>query len=85
MNRLSKYPILLFLYSAAAFFTLSYCKNDKQQPVYEDLGSVKRTSLKTNTDFEKQINELKTLVSKDSDEKLLQQKFQDIRKTYKKM
>lgn len=85
MNRLSKYPILLFLYSAAAFFTLSYCKNDKQQPVYEDLGSVKRTILKTNTDFEKQINELKTLVSKDSDEKLLQQKFQDIRKTYKKM
>lgn len=85
MNRLSKYPILLFLYSAAAFFTLSYCKNDKQQPVYEDLGSVKRTILKTNTDFEKQINELKTLVSKDFDEKLLQQKFQDIRKTYKKM
>ncbi|WP_312287171.1 cytochrome-c peroxidase [Chryseobacterium gleum] len=85
MNRLSKYPILLFLYSAAAFFTLSYCKNDNQQPVYEDLGSVKRTILKTNTDFEKQINELKTLVSKDFDEKLLQQKFQDIRKTYKKM
>ncbi|QBJ88436.1 cytochrome C peroxidase [Chryseobacterium gleum] len=85
MNRLSKYPILLFLYSAAAFFTLSYCKNDKQQPVYEDLGSVKRAILKTNTDFEKQINELKTLISKDSDEKLLQQKFQDIRKTYKKM
>ena len=85
MNTLSKYPILLFLYSAAAFFTLSYCKNDKQQPVYEDLGSVKNTILKTNTDFEKQINELKTLVSKDSGEKLLQQKFQDIRKTYKKM
>ncbi|MCD9617573.1 cytochrome-c peroxidase [Chryseobacterium gleum] len=85
MNRLSKYPILLFLYSAAAFFTLSYCKNDKQPPLYEDLGSVKRTILKTNTDFEKQINELKTLVSKDSDEKLLQQKFQDIRKTYKKI
>ncbi|WP_374464814.1 cytochrome-c peroxidase [Chryseobacterium sp.] len=85
MNTLSKYPILLFLYSAAAFSTLSYCKNDKQQPVYEDLGSVKNTILKTNTDFEKQINELKTLVSKDSGEKLLQQKFQDIRKTYKKM
>ncbi|MBO9693073.1 cytochrome c peroxidase [Chryseobacterium sp.] len=85
MNRLSKYPILLFLYSAAALFILSYCKNDKQQPVYEDLGSVKNRIIKTNTDFEKQINELKTLVSKDSGEKLLQQKFQGIRKTYKKM
>lgn len=85
MNKLSKYPILLFFYSAAALFTLYYCKNDKQQPVYEDLGSVKNRITKTNDDFEKQINELKTLVSKDSDEKLLQEKFQDIRKTYKKM
>lgn len=85
MNKLSKYPILLFFYSAAALFTLYYCKNDKQQPVYEDLGSVKSRIIKTNTDFEKQINELKALVSKDSDEKLLQEKFQDIRKTYKKM
>jgi len=85
MNKLSKYPILLFLYCAAALFTLYYCKNDKQQPVYEDLGSVKNRIIKTNTDFEKQINELKVLVSKDSDEKLLQEKFQDIRKTYKKM
>jgi len=41
MSKLSKYPILLFLYCAAALFTLYYCKNDKQQPVYEDLGSVK--------------------------------------------
>ncbi|MGE8511615.1 MAG: cytochrome-c peroxidase [Chryseobacterium culicis] len=85
MHKLSKYPILLFLYSAAALFTLYYCKNDKQQPVYEDLGSVKNRIIETNTDFEKQINELKTLVAKSSDEKLLQQKFQDIRKTYKKM
>ncbi|MEJ5052041.1 cytochrome c peroxidase [Chryseobacterium culicis] len=85
MHKLSKYPILLFLYSAAALFTLYYCKNDKQQPVYEDLGSVKSRIIKTNIDFEKQINELKTLVAKSSDEKLLQQKFQDIRKTYKKM
>jgi cytochrome c peroxidase len=85
MNKLSKYPILLFLYCAAALFTLYYCKNDKQQPVYEDLGSVKNRIIKTNTDFEKQIHELKTLVSKNTDEKLLQKKFQDIRKTYKKM
>jgi len=85
MHKLSKYPILLLLYCAAALFTLYYCKNDKQQPVYEDLGSVKNRIIKTNADFEKQINELKTLVSKNSDEKLLQEKFQDIRKTYKKM
>lgn len=85
MHKLSKYPILLLLYCAAALFTLYYCKNDKQQPVYEDLGSVKNRIIKANADFEKQINELKSLVSKNSDEKLLQEKFQDIRKTYKKM
>lgn len=85
MSKLSKYPILLFLYCAAALFTLYHCKNDKQQPIYEDLGSVKNRIIKTNADFEKQINELKALVAKDADEKLLQEKFQDIRKTYKKM
>lgn len=85
MSKLSKYPILLFLYCAAALFTLCHCKNEKLQPVYEDLGSVKNRIIKTNADFERQINELKTLVSKNSDEKLLQEKFQDIRKTYKKM
>jgi cytochrome c peroxidase len=42
MKKLSKYPILLFLYSAAALFILSHCKGDKQQPVSEDLGSVKK-------------------------------------------
>ena len=85
MKKLSKYPILLLLYSATALFVLSYCKSEKQQPIYEDLGSVKSRIITTNTDFEKQINELKALVSKDSDEKLLQEKFESIRKTYKKM
>lgn len=85
MNRLSKYPVIFFLCSAVILFTLYYCKDDKHHPVYEDLGSVKNRVLKTNTDFEKQINELKTLVSKNSDEKLLQEKFQNLRKTYKKM
>ncbi|WP_160136728.1 cytochrome-c peroxidase [Chryseobacterium sp. c4a] len=85
MKKLSKYPILLFLYSALALFTLSYCKNEKQQLVYEDLGSVKSRILKNNSDFAKQINELKTLVSKNADEKLLQNQFETIRKTYKKM
>lgn len=85
MKKLSKYPILLFLYSALALFILSYCKNEKQQPVYEDLGSVKSRILKNNIDFGKQINELNDLVSKNADEKLLQAKFENIRKTYKKM
>lgn len=85
MKKLSKYPILLFLYSALALFILSYCKNEKQQPVYEDLGSVKSRILKNNIDFGKQINELNDLVSKDADEKLFQAKFENIRKTYKKM
>ncbi|MDN3694129.1 cytochrome c peroxidase [Chryseobacterium tructae] len=85
MKKISKYPILLFLYSALALFTLSYCKNEKQQPVYEDLGSVKNRIIKNNSDFAKQINELKMLVSKNADEKLLQNQFETIRKTYKKM
>ncbi|ATN04464.1 cytochrome C peroxidase [Chryseobacterium indologenes] len=85
MKKLSKYPILLFLYCAAALFILSYCKNEKPQVVYEDLGSVKKEILNNNSVFEKQINELIGLVSKDADEKALQQKFQDLRKTYKKM
>ncbi|AZB20182.1 cytochrome C peroxidase [Chryseobacterium indologenes] len=85
MKKLSKYPILLFLYCAAALFILAYCKNEKPQVVYEDLGSVKKEILNNNSVFEKQINELIGLVSKDADEKALQQKFQDLRKTYKKM
>ncbi|MBV8325544.1 cytochrome-c peroxidase [Chryseobacterium sp.] len=85
MKKLSTYPILLFLYSAAALFVLSYCKNDKLQPVSEDLGSVKKEILKTNSQFEKQINELISLISGNSDEKVLQGKFEDMRKTYKTM
>lgn len=85
MNKLSKYPILLFLYSAAALFILSYCKGDKHQPVSEDLGSVKKEILKTNAAFEKQINELIGLVSGNAEEKAIQQKFEDIRNTYKGM
>lgn len=85
MKKLSKYPILLFLYSAIALFVLSYCKSDKYPPVYEDLGSVKSEILRNNTEFEKQINGLIALVSKNTDEKILQEKFEELRKTYKKM
>ncbi|WP_053328372.1 cytochrome-c peroxidase [Chryseobacterium gallinarum] len=85
MKKLSKYPILLFLYSAIALFVLSYCKSDKYSPVYEDLGSVKNEILRNNTEFEKQIKGLIALVSKNTDEKILQEKFEELRKTYKKM
>ncbi|MCJ7935286.1 MAG: c-type cytochrome [Chryseobacterium sp.] len=85
MKRLSKYPLLLFFYSAAALFILSYCKNDKHLPVYEDLGSVKNQIIQNNSDFEKQINELIGLVSNNPDERILQEKFEELRKTYKKM
>ncbi|MDR6545298.1 cytochrome c peroxidase [Chryseobacterium rhizosphaerae] len=85
MKKLSKYPIFLFLYSAAALFILSYCKSDKHLPASEDLGSVKNQIIKNNDTFEKQINELTVLVSNNSDEKKLQEKFEELRKTYKKM
>jgi len=85
MKKLSKYPIFLFLYSAAALFILSYCKSDKHLPASEDLGSVKNQIIKNNDTFEKQINELIVLVSNNSDEKKLQEKFEELRKTYKKM
>ncbi|MGE8528606.1 cytochrome-c peroxidase [Chryseobacterium rhizosphaerae] len=85
MKKLSKYPIFLFLYSAAALFILSYCKSDKHLPASEDLGSVKNQIIKNNDTFEKQINELTVLVSNNSDEKNLQEKFEELRKTYKKM
>lgn len=85
MKKLSKYPIFLFLYSAAALFILSYCKSDKHLPTSEDLGSVKNQIIKNNDTFEKQINELTVLVSNNSDEKKLQEKFEELRKTYKKM
>lgn len=85
MKKLSKYPIFLFLYSAAALFILSYCKSDKHLPASEDLGSVKNQIIKNTDTFEKQINELTVLVSNNSDEKKLQEKFEELRKTYKKM
>lgn len=85
MKKLSKYPVLLFLYAATALLVLAYCKNEKPQPVYEDLGSVKKEILTNNAEFEKQVNILTDLVSNNADEKLLQEKFATLRKTYKKM
>ncbi len=85
MKILSKYPVLLTLSVTLIFFILWQCKNDKHQPVNEDLSSVKSEILKTNADFEQQIGELLTLVIQNADEKTLQEKFETLRKTYKKM
>lgn len=85
MKILSKYPVLLTLSVTLIFFILWQCKNDKHQPVNEDLSSVKSEILKTNADFEQQIGELLTLVTQNADEKRLQEKFETLRKTYKKM
>lgn len=85
MKMLFKYPVLLIVCTAAVLFVLSQCKGDRYQPINEDLIAVKSEIAKTNASFEKQINELIILVSKNADEKTLQKKFEELRITYKKM
>ncbi|KMQ60061.1 cytochrome C peroxidase [Chryseobacterium angstadtii] len=85
MNFFSKYPVLIVLSAAMAIAVFFQCKSDKYKPVNEDLSVVKSELLKTNISFEKQVNELITLVSKNTDEKTLQEKFENLRITYKKM
>ncbi|MDR6919356.1 cytochrome c peroxidase [Chryseobacterium sp. 2987] len=85
MKIFSKYPILFAVFATLIFFVLWQCKNDKHQPVNEDMAAVKSEILKTNAAFEKQISELLVLISKNADEKMLQEKFEALRKTYKKM
>lgn len=85
MKILSKYPVLIVLFTVAVLFILFQCKNDKHQPINQDLSIVKNEIAKTNSLFEKKINELLLLVSKNADEKTIQKKFEDLRITYKKM
>lgn len=59
--------------------------NKQEKPINEDLGSVKSEILKTNQIFENQIQELLDLTLKKAPEKELQQKFDAIRLTYKKI
>lgn len=84
MKVLSKYPVLFILFIITCF-ALWQCRNEKQQPLQEDMGTVKTEILKTNAAFEKQISELILLVSENTAEKTLQQKFETLRKTYKNM
>lgn len=85
MKIFSKYPVLFAVFTAAFLFVLFQCKTDKHQPINEDLGTVKNEISKTNTAFEKQINELMALVSGNADEKAIQTKFEELRINYKKM
>ncbi|NML71128.1 cytochrome C peroxidase [Chryseobacterium sp. RP-3-3] len=85
MKILSKYPVLIILFTVTVLFVLFQCKNDKHQPINEDLSAVKNEIAKTNVSFERQIIELMALVSKNADEKTIQKKFEDLRITYKKM
>ncbi|MCT2406694.1 cytochrome C peroxidase [Chryseobacterium antibioticum] len=85
MKILSKYPVLIISFTITVLFVLFQCKNDKHQPINEDLSAVKNEIAKTNVSFERQITELMALVSKNADEKTIQKKFEDLRITYKKM
>lgn len=73
-------PSLLFL-----LLILCIQCNKQEKPINEDLGSVKNEILKTNQIFENQIQELLNLSSKKTSQKELQQKFDALRFTYKKM
>lgn len=84
MKFILKYPLVLFLIITFIFFGILQCQTDKK-PIVNDLTTVKKEIFKNNVEFLRQTKELMTLVSKDADNKILQEKFQQIRKTYKKM
>lgn len=84
MKLILKYPLALFLIITFIFFGILQCQTD-QKPIANDLTAVKKEIFKNNVEFLRQTNELMDLVSKDSESKILQEKFQQLRKTYKKM
>lgn len=84
MKLILKYPLALFLIITFIFFGILQCQTD-QKPIVNDLTAVKKEIFKNNVEFLRQTNELMDLVSKDSESKILQEKFQQLRKTYKKM
>lgn len=84
MKFILKYPLAIFLIITFVFFGILQCQTD-QKPIVNDLTAVKKEIFKNNVEFLRQTNELMDLVSKDADSKILQEKFQQLRKTYKKM
>ena len=79
-----KNPFYVFLILLFSIFTVLQC-NKPNQPIVDDLAEIKNTVYQNNEVFLAQIDELIDLVSKDSDTGVLQKKFDDLRKTYKKM
>jgi cytochrome c peroxidase len=84
MKFILKYPLAIFLIITFIFFGILQCQTD-QKPIVNDLTAVKKEIFKNNVEFLRQTNELMDLVSEDADSKILQEKFQQLRKTYKKM
>jgi len=84
MKFILKYPLALFLIITFIFFGILQCQTDKK-PIVNDLTDVKQEIFQNNVEFLRQTHELMTLVSNDADNHILQQKFQQLRKTYKKM
>jgi cytochrome c peroxidase len=84
MKVIAKYPFCIFLLSLFSLFGILQCEK-AQKPIENDLISVKKNIFETNRIFLSQINELESLVAKDTEEKILQQKFDALRITYKKM
>ena len=84
MKLILKYPVLAFLFIVFLFFGILQCKKNEIPPV-NSLTDVKNEILKNNNDFLQQTNHLIDLVSHNATEKTLQEKFGNLRKTYKKM
>lgn len=84
MKLILKYPVLAFLFIVFLFFGILQCKKNEIPPV-NSLTDVKNEILKNNNDFLQQTNNLIDLVSHNATEKTLQEKFGNLRKTYKKM
>lgn len=84
MKFILKYPIVIFLTLIFSLFGVLQCQKD-HKPIADDLSEVKKEILKNNVEFLRQTNELIDLVEKDSDQKKLQETFESLRKTYKKM
>lgn len=84
MKFILKYPLALFLIITFIFFGILQRQTDKK-PIVNDLTSVKKEIFKNNLEFLRQTNELMNLVSQAAESKILQEKFQQLKKTYKKM
>lgn len=84
MKLILKYPVLIFLIFVFSLCGFLQCKKS-EIPSVDSFAKIKNEILKHNTDFFNQTNELMALVSEGADQVMIQNKFEDLRKTYKKM